>query len=156
MADEGFDFEIAVEPSVGLRRLRGAILALGVTGLALSAWLARSHDNKWLLLALGFIMLGAGWRHARIGLARGRLSVNSRGSASWYGDPAGTVLLPGGSASVEVRVERWFAGERLAWLRLRDSGGRRYEILVGRGSIDENRWRRLSAWLTWLRRGAAA
>jgi hypothetical protein len=164
--------------------LRRAVLALGVAGLVLTAWLAQGREGGWLLIGFGLLMLWAGWHHGRRGLSWGHLRVDADGAAHWRdldrqvkGPAEGLANRPASAFApargavpvarsrreppippgpVVVRVERWFAGERLAWLRLRDDEGGRYEILVGRGSIGEERWRQLSAWLAWLRRGAAA
>lgn len=141
-------FEIEASPSAGVKALRLAILGLGAVGFALAAWLARGRDDGWILLGLGALMLWAGWRHGRLGLSWGTLRVDAQGRPGWR-PVESDGFLP-------VRVERWHAGEKLAWLRLRTPDGRRHEVLFGRGAVDEESWRRLASWLAWLRRGTQA
>lgn len=152
MTSPGFEIEIA--QSLSVRALRWAILALGGAGLVLAAWLARDNDEGWLLLAFGALMLWTGWRHGRLGLAWGTLRVDAAGAAAWKPD-ATRSGNHAPAAAMPVKVERWFAGERLAWLRLRTPDGQRHEILCGRGTIDGESWRRLASWLAWLQRGQA-
>jgi hypothetical protein len=162
-------FELPVRPSAGVRALRRAVFGLGVAGFLLAAWLARGHEDGWLLVALGALMLWACWRHGRLGLSWGVLRVGSDGRPQWRSDgaaapgfgSAASSAAPSGEAAafdgfLPALVERWFAGERLAWLRLRTVDGRRHEILVARSAVDGEVWRRLGSWLAWTRRGSAA
>lgn len=142
------EFEIEARPTRGVRLLGMAMLALGAFGTLLAAWIASGHESGWYLLGFGALMLWVGWRHARLGLAWGVLRVDAGGRAWWSGEAAG--------GFVPVTAERWSAGERLVWIRLRNPDGRRQNLLLARGGVDEERWRRLSSWLTWLRRGKAA
>jgi hypothetical protein len=144
-------FEVPVTPSPAVRALRAGVIGLGVVGFALAAWLSRGRDDGWILLGLGALMLWAGWRHAGFGLSWGTLRVAADGRPAWRSDAG-----DGAGEFVAVGVERWYAGENLAWLRLRSGAGDRHEILVGRAGHDEETWRRLVAWLAWLRRGRQA
>jgi hypothetical protein len=148
-------FEIAIAQSRAVPALRWAMLALGGAGLLLAAWLARDNQDGWVLLAFGVLMLWVGWRHGRLGLAWGVLRVDAAGVARWTPTTA-RGAHDAREDGMPATVERWFAGERLVWLRLRTSDGRRHEILCGRGTIDDESWRRLASWLTWSRRGRAA
>lgn len=143
-------FEIPVSPSPAVRALRAAVIGLGVAGFLLAAWLSRGREEGWILLGLGALMLWAGWRHAGFGLSWGTLRVAADGRPAWRGAAGG----PGEFAA--VGVERWYAGEKLVWLRLRSGDGRRHEILIGRAGHDDETWRRLASWLAWLRRGRQA
>lgn len=141
-------FELTVRPSPAVRFLRAGVIGLGALGFALAGWLSRGHDERWLLLAFGALMLWAGWRHSGLGLAWGTLRVNADGRPQWRAEGASPT---GGFAPVSV--ERWHAGEQLAWLRLRGADGRRHEILIGRTGLNDENWRELASWLAWLRRG---
>lgn len=163
-------FELPVRPSGGVLALRHAVFGLGVAGFLLAAWLARGHEDGWVLLGLGALMLWAGWRHGRLGLSWGVLRVGADGRPRWradavaargFGSAAAAAAPPGEAAAsfdgfLPVQLERWFAGERLVWLRLRAVDGQRHEILVARSAVDGEAWRRLGSWLAWTRRGSAA
>ena len=140
-------FEIEFRPAAGVRALRWAMLGLGLAGMLLAAAIAGGHEKGWYLVGFGALFLWVGWRHGRLGLAWGVLRVEADGQAHWRDVH--------GERFVAVRAERWAAGERLIWIRLRADDGRR-EVLLGRGSASDEHWRRLAAWLTWLRRGHAA
>ena len=140
-----------------MRALRAGVIGLGMAGFVLAAWLSRGRDDGWMLLGLGALMLWAGWRHAGFGLSWGTLRVAADGQAAWRAsEGAGIGRAAGAGEFAAVGVERWYAGESLAWLRLRDRSGRRHEILIGRAGHDEETWRRLASWLAWLRRGRQA
>lgn len=141
-------FELTVSRSPAVRVLRALVIGLGAVGFALTAWLSRGQDERWFLLGFGALMLWAGWRHSGLGLAWGTLRVGADGRPHWR---AGNASQAGGFTP--VAVERWYAGERLAWLRLRGTDGRRHEILIGRGGLNDEDWRELASWLAWLRRG---
>lgn len=147
MSDDATGFEIAVRPSKAVRALRAAVVGLGVVGFALAAWLSRGREDGWILLALGAMMLWAGWRHAGFGLSWGTLRVSADGRAAWR---------PEGGGFEPVGIERWFSGEGLVWLRMRGAGGERRDALVGRAGLPDDDWRRLCAWLVWMRRGRSA
>ena len=142
------DFEIEFRPAAGVRVLRWAMLGLGLAGMLLAAAIAGADDKGWYLLGFGSLMLWVGWRHGRLGLAWGVLRVERDGDAQWR-DVDDDRFVP-------VSAERWAAGERLMWIRLRGIDGRRQEVLLARGGVDDEQWRRLAGWLTWLRRGRAA
>ena len=141
-------FEIAFRPSAGVRVLRGATLALGLAGMLLAWLIADGHQKAAYLLAFGALMLYVAWLHGRRGLAWGVLRIAPDGQAQWRAD-ASDRFIP-------VAADRWSAGERLIWIRLRDVDGGQRELLLARGSVDDESWRRLAGWLTWLRRGRAA
>ena len=162
-------FEILISPSRAVRALSGPLLGGGAPGQVLAGWHPRGNPDGWVFRAFGVLMLWAGWRHGRVGLAWGTLRVDDAGDASWEGDgrrgqarraprPGQDVPRPGQEyeqPGLPAKVERWFAGERLAWVRLRTADGQRHEILCGRGTIDADSWRRLASWLAWLGRGQA-
>ncbi|HRO57956.1 MAG TPA: hypothetical protein PK177_02145 [Burkholderiaceae bacterium] len=140
-------FEIEFRPAAGVRALRWAMLGLGLAGMLLAAVIAGGHDKGWYLLGFGALFLWVGWRHGRLGLAWGVLRVEGDGQAHWRDFD--------GERFIAVQAERWAAGERLIWIRLRADDGRR-EVLLVRGGASDEQWRRLAGWLTWLRRGRAA
>ncbi|NLD70487.1 MAG: hypothetical protein GX644_16950 [Limnobacter sp.] len=140
-------FEIAFRPAAGVRALRWAMLGLGLAGMLLAATIAGGHEKGWYLLGFGALLLWVGWRHGRLGLAWGVLRVGGDGQAQWR-DQHEDSFGP-------VEPERWAAGERLIWIRLRSAGGRR-EVLLARNDASDENWRRLASWLTWLRRGRPA
>ena len=141
------EFEIEARPTRGVRLLGRAMLAAGALGIVLAAWIAAGHESGWYLIGFGALMLWAGWRHARFGLAWGVLRVDAAGRGWWSATVDGSF--------VPVSTERWSAGERLVWIRFRGPDGRRQDLLLARGEVDDERWRRLASWLTWLRRGKA-
>jgi len=137
---------IEVRPGRMVRLLRAAILGLGVAGFVLAAWLAYGHEGGWILLALGAMMLWAGWRHAGAGLSWGTLWIGGDGRPGWQPEGREDVL--------PVGIERWFSGEKLVWLRLRGPARERHEVLLSRAALGDEAWRELMAWIVWLRRGA--
>jgi hypothetical protein len=142
MAAQG-GLTLLVIPNRMVRALRAAVMGLGVFGFLLAGWLAWGHQEGWFLLALGAMMLWAGWRHSGLGLSWGTLHIAEDGRPSWQ---------PEGGAAVPVGVERWFSGENLAWIRLRGPSRERYEILLARAALGDEAWRAAAAWLAWLRR----
>jgi uncharacterized membrane protein len=140
-------FEVRVVQSTGVRLLRASVLALGVAGCLLASWLAFQRPDGWILAGLGLLLLWAGWRHSSFGLSWGVLQVDANGLARWQASVApGSPVLP----------ERWYSSERLVWIRLRSVEGARHDLLIARDAADEETWRRLLGWMTWLGRARKA
>lgn len=118
-------------------------MGLGVLGFMLAGWLSWGHDEGWILIGLGAMMLWAGWRHAGLGLSWGTLHIAEDGRPTWRPDDGSPVL---------VGVERWSTSENLAWVRLRGPARERYEVLLARSALDDAEWRGVTSWLAWLRR----
>lgn len=143
-----FAFRIDAVPTRGLRVLHAAMIALAVAGFGWAAWLASPPWSVVWLAAAVPACAAAWWRGMR-GLSWGRLSVDERGQCRWL-DPGEAPQ----EAGRPVRIERWCATERLAWLRLREARhGRRHDVLLARDACVAAQWRSLRTWLTWLGRG---
>ncbi|GMV02582.1 MAG: hypothetical protein KJZ98_00990 [Burkholderiaceae bacterium] len=142
-------FELDASPGEVVRTLRGAVVALAGAGFALAAWLAPwPWSGAMLVAALPACALA--WRYGGRRLAAGRLSVDAAGQCRWQ---TGT----GQRADVAqpVRVERWYATERLVWIRFSENAAhRRRDTLIARDACGPAQWRSLRTWLTWLGRGA--
>ncbi len=142
-----------------------ALAIAGIAGAALASVSERSAPASVAIALLAALAGAAISMHARRALraaARGTLVVDDQGAGAW---------CSGGAPSRPIRVERFWCGERIAWLRISDAAtsaaserargsdaearrpARRIDLMLGRDRASEPTWRAMRAWLVWLERG---